>query len=191
MLRENRDTRQRAFLMSSEFRYALLAVGGVICGLIARVLSFSIRGRFAKRVLIHRFVDEIAVVPSIALVLWLVPLGEPSRFFESGALMGVFALAYTVTRLSTHKWAVARSNRREEMVPFSHWLELMRTDPQAAEQFLKAYLGDRTSDALSELRVAEANFARRGSEEPHVLAALNQLRVEIARRETVLPRAAS
>jgi hypothetical protein len=77
------------------------------------------------------------------------------------------------------------------MVPFQHWLELTRIDPKAAHEFLSAYLINRAADALPELRIAYANLARQRSEEPHLLTALDQLRVEIARREHALPRVGS
>ena len=175
--------------MTLGLRYLLLAIGGVVCGLIARGLSVAVRGRFSKQLIFHRLVDGIAVIPGIALVVWLVPLGVASEGLVSAQLMGLFALTYAGTRILTHKWATSRSAGREMMVPFTHWLELLRTDPHAAHQFLKGYLADRGDTALLELRGAYSNLERHHSDQPNILVALDQLRAEIARREpSAIPR---
>jgi hypothetical protein len=174
--------------MSLALRLGLMALGGVSCGVIARVLSGSVRGRFATQVVLHRLIDGIAVVPGIALFFWLAPIGEPTRGLENTELLLVFMATYAGTRILTHRWLSSKSASREKTVPFQHWLELMQVDPPAAHQFLKAYLADRGSHALGDLRVACANLERKRSEERHVLVALDQLRAEIARREEgVLP----
>jgi hypothetical protein len=169
--------------MSLALRLGLMALGGVSCGIIARVLSASIRGRFAIQVVLHRMIDGIAVAPGIGLFFWLAPIGDPAGGLESTKLLLVFMATYAGTRILTHKWLLSGSASRERTVPFKHWVELIRVDPPAAHQFLKAYLADRGSNALADLRVACANLERTRSEEPHVLVALDQLRAEIARRD--------
>jgi hypothetical protein len=168
--------------MSLALRLGLMALAGVSCGVIARVLSASIRGRFGTQVVLHRLVDGIAVAPGIGLFFWLAPFGQPTGGLESPELVLVFMATYAGTRILTHKSRLSGSARRERTVPFQYWLELMRVDPPAAHQFLKAYLADRGINALGDLRVACANLERKRSEEPHVLVALDQLRAEIARR---------
>ena len=172
--------------MSSALRYGLMAFGGLVCGLIALVLSASVRGRFAKQLFLHRLIDGFSVFPGIALFLWLAPMGDPSRSLESFQLLGLFMLTYTGTRIIAHKWTKVRSANREQTLPFKHWLELVRTDPPTAHGFLKAYLadrGDRGDRALMDLRVASGDLERRRSEERYILVALDQLRAEIARRQ--------
>ena len=169
--------------MSLALRLGLMALGAVACGVIARVLSASIRGRFATQVVLHRLVDGIAVVPGIGLFFWLAPIGQPTRGLEIFELLLVFMATYAGARILTHKWLMSGSASRERTVPFQHWLDLMRVDPSAAHQFLKAYLADRGTNALGDLRVACANLERKRSEEPHVLVALDQLHAEIARRD--------
>ena len=76
-----------------------MAFGGLVCGLIALVLSASVRGRFAKQLFLHRLIDGFSVFPGVALFLWLAPMGDPSRGLESLQLLGLFMLTYTGTRI--------------------------------------------------------------------------------------------
>src|SRR5512145_441846 len=106
--------------MSLALRLGLMALGGVSCGVIARVLSASVRGRFSTQVVQHRLVDGIAVVPGIALFFWLAPIGEPTRGLENTELLLVFMATYAGTRILTHRWLSSKSASREKTVPFQH-----------------------------------------------------------------------
>ncbi|MGH8248635.1 MAG: hypothetical protein ACREUU_19675 [Gammaproteobacteria bacterium] len=83
----------------------------------------------------------------------------------------------------SHKWIAAASASREKAVPFRHWVDLLRVDPHAASEFLNAYLATRGGEVLEELRAAQADLEREGSESSHIQGAVDQLRREIARRE--------
>src|SRR2546422_2475253 len=95
-----------------------MAFGGLVCGLIALVLSASVRGRFAKQLFLHRLIDGFSVVPGIALFLWPAPMDDPSRGLESFQLLGLFMLTYTGTRIIAHKWTRVWSVNREQTLPF-------------------------------------------------------------------------
>src|SRR2546422_11226343 len=90
-----------------------MAFGGLVCGLIALVLSASVRGRFAKQLFLHRLIDGFSVFPGIALFLWLAPMGDPSRSLESFQLLGLFMLTYTGTRIIAHKRSEERRVGKE------------------------------------------------------------------------------
>lgn len=169
--------------MSMAPQLAVMTLAGALCGATASVLAASMRGQLVTRVMLHRLAYGLAAIPGVALLHWMAPTGGPAGVFRGMELVLVFLVAYGGSGIGTHTWLSSTGASRESAVPFQHWLELLRTDPPAAHHFLNAYLTDRGSHALRELRAVHALLEGKQSREPHMLLALDQLRAEITRRE--------
>jgi len=158
-------------------QYALLAVVGVLSGLAAQRLSAAVRGSITTRIIRKSLLEGFALVPGIALTSEVLSHRAP------GAGPFAFLLPYVATRLAVYRSIAARSARREAMLPFLHWYQLLATDAAAAQAFLTSYLiqQGRRADLLAELRGACADLEATRRADPLLPLALARLRSEIAR----------
>ena len=167
--------------------YAILATLGIMCGFAAHRLAASLRGTVGRQLVLRYFLEGIAITPGIALVGFF--LGQqplPAKLFQMLGLGGAFVVPYAAARIVTYRSGMARSARRESVLPFVHWFELLRTNPAAANQFLATYLSQRDSERsalLADLSAACDALEQTRPADPSLPAALNRLRGEIARLE--------
>ena len=102
--------------------------------------------------------------------------------------VATFVLTYVLGRFAGRNRSMASAARREAALPFGHWLDLMRTDPEQARQFLNAYLARARldgTDLVAQLTTACASLQERGDadRDPILHRALETLRAEITRFE--------
>src|SRR5213593_4372618 len=163
--------------MTPMLEYVILASVGTVCGFAAHRLASSLRGTVGRQLVLRYFLEGIAITPGIALVGFF--LGQrplPPNLVRMLGLGGAFVVPY----------AAARIARRESVLPFVHWFELLRTNPAAANQFLATYLSQRASERsalLADLSVACDALSQTRPADPLLPAALTRLRGEIARLE--------
>ena len=129
----------------------------------------------------------MAIAPGIALVGFF--LGQrpvPPNLFQMLGVGGAFSVPYAAARIAAYRSGMARSARRESVLPFVHWFELLRTNPAAANQFLATYLSQRDGERsalLADITAACAALEQTRPADPLLSTALNRLRGEIARLE--------
>lgn len=165
-------------------QYAVLVAVGLVSGFAAQRLSTAIRGSFARRLVLKSFVEGAAIFPGTTLAVRLMMRRTADgSLFDVFGVYGAFILPYVTARVLVYLFGLARSVRRETLLPFEHWFQLLRTDPDAAHEFLSAYLiqQGRRADLLAELRAAHAAFARSRRSDPVLPLALDRLRSEIDR----------
>ena len=167
--------------------YAILAAAGVVSGFAAHRLTASARGTVGRQLVLRYFLEGIVIAPGIALVGFF--LGQrpvPPNLFQMLGVSGAFIVPYAAARIATYRSGTARSARRESVLPFVHWFELLRTNPAAANQFLATYLSQRDGERsalLSDLNLACAALEQTRRADPLLSAALQRLRGESARLE--------
>jgi len=173
--------------MTPMLEYVILASVGTVCGFAAHRLASSLRGTVGRQLVLRYFLEGIAITPGIALVGFF--LGQrplPPNLVRMLGLGGAFVVPYAAARIVTYTSGMARSARRESVLPFVHWFELLRTNPAAANQFLATYLSQRASERsalLADLSVACDALSHTRPADPLLPAALTRLRGEIARLE--------
>ncbi len=166
---------------------AVLATVGVVCGVAAHRLAASLTGTIGRQLVLRYFLEGMAIAPGIALVGFF--LGQrpvPPNVFQMLRVAGAFIVPYAAARIAAYRSGMARSARRESVLPFVHWFELLRTNPTAANQFLATYLSQRDGERsalLADLTVACAALEQTRPSDSLLPTALNRLRAEIARLE--------
>src|SRR5881628_232151 len=175
--------------MTPMLEYVILASVGTVCGFAAHRLASSLRGTVGRQLVLRYFLEGIAITPGIALVGFF--LGQrplPPNLVRMLGLGGAFVVPYAAARIVTYTSGMARSARRESVLPFVHWFELLRTDPAAANQFLATYLSQRDGERsalLADLGIACAALEHTFAGDPLLPTALNRLRGESSRLELV------
>jgi len=175
--------------MSLALQCVLLAVVGAISGFAVHRLSASVRGSLKKQFVIRYFLEGVPITPGIALALFFIrQRGPSSNLFDFASLETALILPYVGVRIAAHRSGASRRMRRENTLPFSHWFDLLRTNPGAAHVFLTTYLAqhDRQySDPVAELRAACASLEEAYAADPLLPAGVGRLRSEIARLELI------
>jgi len=173
--------------MDPTLQYAILAAVGAISGLGVYRLSASVRGSMKKRFLITRLLEGLLAAPGIGLALFFFAGREGTpNLFDMLRVMGAFFVPYVGTRIAMYVATFSHSDRRDDAWPFAHWFGLLRTDPTAAGKFLTAYLAQydqRKADLLLTLHAGCASLTQGHGADPLLPAALDRLRLEIARLE--------
>ena len=173
--------------MTPLLEYAILATVGIACGFAAHRLAASLRGTVSRQLVLRYFLEGMAIAPGIALVGFF--LGQrpvPPNLFQMLGVGGAFSVPYAAARIAAYRSGMARSARRESVLPFVHWFELLRTNPAAANQFLATYLSQRDGERsalLADITAACAALEQTRPADPLLSTALNRLRGEIARLE--------
>jgi hypothetical protein len=173
--------------MTSLLAYAILAATGLVTGVVAHRVRASVHGSFGRHLLLAPVLEGLALLPGFALAGFLSLRILPSRTLPDVLpWVATFVLTYVLGRFVGRNRGMARAARREAALPFEHWLDLIRTRPEHARQFLNAYLARARldeADLVAQLTAVCASLQERGDGDPVVHGALETLRAEITRFE--------
>ncbi len=171
--------------MLSLLVYLILAATGLATGVAAHRVRASVHGSLTRHLLLAPALEGLALLPGFTLAGLLFSRVLPSRApSDMLPLAASFVLAYVLGRFAARRRGMARAARREAALPFEHWLELMRTHPEQARQFLNAYLARARlygADPIAQLTAACASLEDGHGGDPIVRGALETLRAEITR----------
>ena len=165
--------------------YPIMAATGVATGVVAHRVRSSVHGSLSRHLLLAPALEGLALLPGFTLAGLLFSQLLPTRTPLDGVpLVATLLVAYGLGRFAAGRWGKTRAARREAALPFEHWLDLTRTNPEQGRQFLRAYLGcarlDGT-DLVAQLTAACASLERSHRGDPIIDGALAALRAEITR----------
>ena len=185
---EAQGVRQRAEgLMTSSLQYSLIVVIGAVSGLTAHKLSALIRGPIKTRLFLKYLFEGVALIPAIALILYFFEQrGSSTSLLDMIGLQTAFLFPYAVVRIIGHCANRSRSADTEDALPFSHWIELLGANEDAANRFLGSYLLEvqqRRGDAAAHLKAGLDWIQRVHAKDPRLPGAVDRLRFELARIE--------
>jgi hypothetical protein len=173
--------------MSLALECAIVAAASIACGFLGHRLHRAVSGTMRKRFVVTYFLHGVPLAPATALaVIFAQKQITAQNVLGFAALFGALSLPYVGTRLALHVRSSVRSVRREEALPFEHWFELLRTNPDGANAFLKGYLAQRGAldhELLAEISSACASLESRHASDHLLPGALDRLRAEAVRLE--------
>ena len=143
------------------------------------------RGSLTRHLLLAPALEGLVLLPGFTLAGLLFGQLLPDRTPLDGVpVLVTFLSTYGLGRYAADRWGRTRAARRETALPFEHWLDLTRTNPEQARQFLSAYLARARldgTDPVAQLRAACASLEDSHHGDPIVHGALTTLREEITR----------